>query len=649
MPAVDRIGLSVLAVAGVVLCALFAASVASAEDGQTAARADAGQTAPYRQSFRKQGLEIEASVAPVEGAGLVPGKLTEGEVVSVRLRLTDTTSGAPLRGVFPAAWMDIAAPGSPEKSCSQRVKRLLGGGIFSRAELDLNVYYVLALNADPTISVVDPLFGFGGSKLLSLIQLESPGEDWAITGDQDHLFVSMPEAGKVAVVYTPNWSVRRNIDAGPSPRRVALQPDEAFLWVSVAEDDPEKSGVSVVRTRDLTIAARIPTGAGKHDIAFSADSRYAFVTNSAAGTVSVIDIAGLKKVADIPAGSNPVAANYARRADAVYVASRDDGLVTAISVGTLKQLAQTATKPGIVQVKVAPDSRFAFLPNPAKDTVEILDLSNNRIVQTARVMEAPDQISFSDELAYVRHRDSEVVLMIPLKDIGDEKREATVVDFPGGQHPLGRTTRPSLANAIVQASGAYAVLIANPLDEAIYYYKEGMAAPMGNFSNYGHEPRAVLAVERNLREMEAGVYGTDVTLRKPGKYQFAIFLDAPRIIHCLDLTIEANPAAMRSDNAALVKVTSAPGGQTFRTGHPVELAFRLTDPVTGAPAENVPDLTVLVFSPVWQQRHIARHRGGGLYTAGVTLPRGGNYRVLVAAPSANLPFTQQFNLAEENP
>ena len=29
------------------------------------------------------------------------------------------------------------------------------------------------------------------------------------------------------------------------------------------------------------------------------------------------------------------------------------------------------------------------------------------------------------------------------------------------------------------------MLVANPRDKAIYYYQEGMAAPMGQFSNYG--------------------------------------------------------------------------------------------------------------------------------------------------------------------
>ena len=58
--------------------------------------------------------------------------------------------------------------------------------------------------ADP---VVDPLFGYGGSRLLEMTVLESPGEDWVLSADASLLFVSMPFVGKVAVVDTASWDV----------------------------------------------------------------------------------------------------------------------------------------------------------------------------------------------------------------------------------------------------------------------------------------------------------------------------------------------------------------------------------------------------------------------------------------------------------
>ena len=44
--------------------------------------------------------------------------------------------------------------------------------------------------------------------------------------------------------------------------------------------------------------------------------------------------------------------------------------------------------------------------------------------------------------------------------------------------------RVSLADVIVPAPEGDSVLVANPADRVIYYYSEGMAAPMGSFQNY---------------------------------------------------------------------------------------------------------------------------------------------------------------------
>ncbi len=637
-----------LAVASILLLPGISVTAQSVKNG--AGLRPAADTIPFREIYKHQGLAIEASIVPLDGEGRVPGVLTAGDEVSVRFRISDSATNLPLRGAFPAAWMDLLAEDGSGRTgtCQQRVKRLLGGGIFSRAELDLNAYYVLALNADPTITVVDPLFGFGGTKLLNLIKLSSPGEDWVLTDDQDRLFVSMPEADRIAVIETSSWSVKKNLDVGPKPTRLALQPDQAYLWIAVAEDQDGASGVSVLRLSDLMVVGNIKTGAGVHDIAFTADNRYAFITNRDAGTVSVVDIRTLQKVQDLRVGTAPVSVIFAEMAGAAYIANETDGRITAIDGRSFKQIAQIQAEPGIAQVRVAPGSRFGFVPNPVNDTVSILDLAANRIIQVAKVMEGPDQISFTDELAYVRHRDSEVVLMVPLSQIGVEGEEVPIVDFPGGQHALGRTSRPSLANAIVQASGAYAALVANPGDQAIYYYKEGMAAPMGNFSNYGHEPRAVLAVERNLRETDAGLYQTNVRLRQSGEYRLVFFLDTPRVLHCFALRVDKDPIKRTVAYGPRVRVEPLRKNNQFDVGQPLELSFKLTHAATGVPAEDIADLTVLIFSPAWQRRLVAQHQKAGVYSVGLKIPRGGFYRVFVISPSMRLPATEQFNLTEKN-
>lgn len=218
------------------------------------------------------------------------------------------------------------------KTCEQKVKAFLGGSIFGRAELDLNVYNVLTLNDEASISVVDPLFSFGGTKLLGMVVLESPGEDWAMTSNETRIYVSLPDSKKVAVVDTAGWTVMRNIELDRRPGRLALQADESVLWVLDEEagtGKPEISGVTAIDTTKLERVAQINTGRGHHEMAFSDDGSRAFVTNERDDTVSIIDTRSLKKQADVPTGSGPGSVAFSPLAKMAYV-SAADGTVTVV-------------------------------------------------------------------------------------------------------------------------------------------------------------------------------------------------------------------------------------------------------------------------------------------------------------------------------
>ena len=130
----------------------------------------------------------------------------------------------------------------------------------ARPDVDLNSYYVLALNKSPDISVIDPLVGFGGSKLLTLVMLKSPGEDWLLTREGEKLFVTLPLVNQVAVINTRNWFVETYIDTGDKPTRIIVQPDQQYVWVA------NEGGVTIIDRANLKVAAKIQTGAGRHDI-----------------------------------------------------------------------------------------------------------------------------------------------------------------------------------------------------------------------------------------------------------------------------------------------------------------------------------------------------------------------------------------------
>lgn len=181
--------------------------------------------------------------------------------------------------------------------------------------------------------------------------------------------------------------------------------------------------------------------------------------------------------------------------------------------------------------------------NPVTSALSVVDAASNRLIQEATLAhKAPDQIAFSNDFAYVRHRGTELVDMVPLRQLGVEGKRISTFEFPAGNHPLGETERPTPAVSIVQAPGEAAVLVANPADRMVYYYKEGMAAPMGSFTNDRREPRALLVVDRTLRNRkDQGEYETILHLRKPGPFDLVFFLDTPRIVNCVPIEVAPDP------------------------------------------------------------------------------------------------------------
>ncbi|MDB5904242.1 MAG: hypothetical protein JWM26_3120, partial [Betaproteobacteria bacterium] len=410
-----------------------------------------------------------------------------GDSVTFRFELKDTLSGAPMAGLRPAAWLAQRGPGAAGPNCTREAARYLGGDLFNRAAVDLNSYFVLALNDDASISVVDPLFGFGGSKLLAMLPLESRGADWALAAERERLFVSMPAAGKVAVADTRQWRITDSIATGPHPRRVLVL--GARAWVG---DD---HGLTAIDVKTLAVT-RVPF-AGGGDVAASDDGDFVFAT-SGRGIV-IVDAHSARVLARVGVDGEPSMLGYSSAAKAIYALDARAGRVFAIDARSRALTATIEVRPGATQLSFAPNGRHALIPNPAGGVVQVLDAATNRVVQNAAIGEGPDRVSYTSLLAYVRRRGSEIVMMIPLSQLGGEGRPIGVADFPGGRNPLG-SAGASLADSIVTAPDGPAVLVANPADRMIYLYREGMAAPAGGFSTYGKAPRAVLVVDRGLRE-----------------------------------------------------------------------------------------------------------------------------------------------------
>jgi YVTN family beta-propeller protein len=605
---------------------------------ETGAKTSAGSP----QTYTQEGVSVEFSIDPISSTRSKSGELVAGTEATVRFRIYDTNGGKALSNLHPAVWIDRREAGKVReaRACREKIQSFLQPGFNRRPNIDLNSYFILALNHEPNISVIDPLFGFGGSKLYALVPLRSTGEDWVMSADKKRLYISMPAINQVAVIDTAEWKPIANIDAGVKPSRVALQHDGKYLWIGNDDAESEGSGVTAIDTATLKAATHLDTGAGHHEIAFTEDDRFAFVTNKRDGTVSVIDVRRLAKVNDIKVGALPVALAFSPLSKAIYVANEGDGTIVAVDTLRLEILARMKAEPGLRTIRMLPDSRFGFVVNQATNKVYIFDASSNRLRHSVPVGPGADQITFTKEFAYVRAPGNEFVTMIKITDL-DKSQEVAVSRFPAGQKAPKESPADSLADAIVPAPGDGSVLVASPADKMIYFYSEGMAAPMGSFQNYRRDPKALLILDNGLTETARGVYATTVRLPEAGSYDVAFLLDSPRLINCFDATVADNPVLPK---VAGVPITIEPvlRETTARVGETYSLRFKVIDKNSNQPKLNLEDVGVLVFlAPgIWQQREWAKTVGNGVYEITFVPPQSGVYYVYFQCPSLDVRFNQ---------
>ena len=591
------------------------------------------------QRLVRDGVTVTLNVHPLAKDGV----LREGEFADVRFRITDATSGQPLAGVAPGAWLDPQAVAADlaqgrEHSCKSRVGVFLKSSIGARPLLDLNSYFLMVMNRDASVSVVDPQVSVGGiTSTLSRIDLKQPPMDWITPRDNKRVFVSMPKADAVAVIDSEQFKLIDSVAAGSNPVRVALQPDERLLWVGNNAKAREQSGVTVIDAQSLKPLKYLATGAGHHEIAFSKDSRHAFVSNRDDGTVSIIDIASLTLSKQLKTGSHPLSIAFSPLSQAVYVADGKDGTVTVVDTQSLAVRRVIRLKQGLGPMGFSADGRFGIVLNTLENQASVIDASNDSLIHDVAVSAEPYQVVFTKAYAYIRGLASAKVTMINLASLGEGRTPISQGFEAGPQAPRLAGDLP-LASSLAVSRDDNAVFVVNPVDNTTYFYAEGMNAPMSGYPNRGQVARAALVIDRSLREVSPGLYSARIKLPPAGRFDVAFLLNQPNIIHCF--TADVEPATEASRVAGVPKVEFMLDTSTTPLGSPYVVRFRIVQGKQKTRRSGVGDVQVRYFlAPSSRAQAVAaREVGEGVYEVPLTLDQPGAWYLHVRAASLGAGF-----------
>ena len=168
----------------------------------------------------------------------------------------------------------------------------------------------------------------------SLSVPECPGVNHAAyTADGRLMLVSCEFGSAMIVIDVAREQVVRTIRlrAGAKPQDVSLSPDGRVFYVA----DLALGGVWEIAASRFRVTGFLRTGAGAHGLYPSRDARFLYVSNRAAGTVSVIRFATKRKVATwtIPGGS-PDMGGVSASGAVLWLSGRYDAAVYALDTRT---------------------------------------------------------------------------------------------------------------------------------------------------------------------------------------------------------------------------------------------------------------------------------------------------------------------------
>jgi YVTN family beta-propeller protein len=128
------------------------------------------------------------------------------------------------------------------------------------------------------------------------------------------------------------------LDSTAMPQDIRSSPDGRVFYVA----DMNSDGVWLIDGDRMRVLGHLYTGRGAHGLYPSRDARYLYVTNRAAGSISVVSFATRKVVHTwrIPGGGSPDMGNVSADGKVLWLSGRWNGVVYAISTKNGRLLAK---------------------------------------------------------------------------------------------------------------------------------------------------------------------------------------------------------------------------------------------------------------------------------------------------------------------
>lgn len=233
------------------------------------------------------------------------------------------------------------------------------------------------------IGVIDLAQG----KLTGKIPAGSDPEEFALSHDGTHIYVSNEDIKTSSVINIASGKVEHIIPVGREPEGVGVTPDGKQYYVTC-----ETGGdVFVIDTTTYKVRGQFTVPVRPRSVDFLSNAAIGFIPSESKGLLNVIDTKAIKYLQPIalPPGSRPMKVKVSTDNSKVFVSDGRAGTVSVIDTKSYALLATIKVGARPWGVALSPDGKYLFTANGPSNDVSVVDLATNKEVSRIKAGEGP--------------------------------------------------------------------------------------------------------------------------------------------------------------------------------------------------------------------------------------------------------------------
>ncbi len=233
------------------------------------------------------------------------------------------------------------------------------------------------------IGVVD----VGTRKFVKKISVGSDPEEFDVSADGKHLYVSNEDVKTASSLDITNGRVEKIVSLSQEPEGVAISPDGKRLWVTC-----ETGGeVYVIDIASFKVLGHVKIGPRPRSVAFLQNGRIAIVPSESDGQLYAIDTETIKvvKTIPLPRGSRPMRVKVSPDGSKLYASTGRGASVVVLDAKSYNVLNTITVGQRPWGIVVSPDGKYLFSANGPSNDVSVVDLATSKEIARVKAGNSP--------------------------------------------------------------------------------------------------------------------------------------------------------------------------------------------------------------------------------------------------------------------